>query len=151
MRRVSGTILVVGVLLAGAQSIRFARANPAVEGDLAAPADVHRVLQRACYDCHSNETVWPWYSGIAPASWIVHHEVTEGRRRLNFSVWPEYASDPETAALKLHQIATFVANGDMAPWYYRWLHPEARLTPAQRNLVATWVQQAADTPPSHGN
>jgi len=141
MRRASGTLIVAGVLLGGAQCVRFARTNPPVQGDLAAPAEVQRILRNACYDCHSNQTIWPWYSVVAPASWLVHHEVDGGRRRLNFSDWADYASDPDTAAQKLSEIAKFVANGDMGPWYYRLLHPKARLTAAQRDLVIAWVNR----------
>jgi hypothetical protein len=148
MRRLGRTALAVGALIAGAQGVRFARTNPPVRSNLAAPIEVVRILRHACYDCHSNETEWPWYSVVAPASWIVHREVTEGRRRLNFSDWEEYASDPDTAARKLGQIATFVANGDMAPWYYVMLHPTTRLTGAQRAAVIRWAQQAPVPRPS---
>lgn len=146
MRRVSGTLIALGALLGSAQCVRFARTNPPVRGDLVAPAEVQRILRNACYDCHSNQTVWPWYSVVAPASWIVHHEVNDGRRRLNFSEWADYASDPDTAVQKLREVATFVATGDMAPWYYRLLHPSARLTGAQRDLVVAWVSQELAKP-----
>ena len=59
------------------------RQNPPVTGDVTAPADVGGILRRACYDCHSHETVWPWYSRVAPASWLVAHDVDEGRGFIN--------------------------------------------------------------------
>ena len=141
--------MVVGSVAVAAQFAQFARTNPPVTGDLAAPEPIKGVLREACYDCHSNETGWPWYSCVAPFSWLIHHEVTEGRRRLNFSQWAEYASDPGTLSQKLAQISQAVANGEMAPWYYRLLHPQARLAPAQRAALVKWVgEESARSPAS---
>ena len=133
----------IGAIVAGAQFVRFDRTAPPVHGDLLAPPEVAHTLRGACYDCHSNETVWPWYSQIAPFSWLIQRDVEEGRRRLNFSVWDEYASDPGTASGKLNEIANSVAQGGMAPGYYRMLHPAARLSDAQRELLRQWAQEAA--------
>ena len=143
MRGSSKGLIVIGALIGVAQGVRFPQTNPPVRGDLVAPLAVKDVLRGACYDCHSNETQWPWYSNVAPLSWLVHHEVEEGRKRLNFSDWAEYASDPETASQKLAQISKFVASGDMAPWYYRMLRRCARLSAAQRDRVIRWVKQEA--------
>jgi heme-binding protein len=143
MRRSGKIGLGCVAVLAAAQGIRFARTNPPVTGEIGAPADIAPVLRRACYDCHSNETVWPWYSQIAPFSWLLQRDVEEGRRRLNFSEWDEYASDPGTASVKLTEIATSVALGGMAPWYYRMLHPAARLSAVQRELLRQWAEGAA--------
>jgi hypothetical protein len=137
-------LIVVGGVLAAAQLVRFPRTNPPVRSDLAAPGEVGRTLRRACYDCHSNETQWPWYGAIAPLSWLLHHEVTEGRRRLNFSDWADYAADPGTAAQKLSEISRSVSTDTMAPWYYLLLHPSARLTAAERDRIAQWTDQELD-------
>jgi len=134
-------LILVGGLLMGAQLIRSARINPPVESDLVAPVEIKRILRDACYDCHSNETEWPWYSRIAPASWWAHSEVLEGRRRLNFSQWDAYASDPDTIAHKLQQVAALVRTAAMAPWPYRLLHARARLTSAQRESLIRWATQ----------
>jgi len=139
----------LGVLLVALQAARLPTTNPPVESDLAAPPDVKQALQHACYDCHSNQTRWPWYTDVAPISWLVHHDVSEGRRRLNFSSWADYTSDPGTEAHKLEEIARFVASGEMAPWYYRWLHPDAHLDERQRGAIARWIAQTtASLPPS---
>jgi mono/diheme cytochrome c family protein len=76
---------------------------------------------RACFDCHSNETRWPWYASVAPASWLVQHDVTEGRREVNFSEW----NRPQKEA---RESAKTVRKGEMPPWYYPW----ARLSSAER-------------------
>jgi len=141
MRRRSTAGMVVVVLASAAQFVRLSATNPPVRGDLAASAEIKGALHHACYDCHSNETVWPWYSAVAPISWLIRHDVSEGRQRLNFSDWAAYESDPETAAQKLGQIASALTNGDMAPAYYRLLHADARLTTAQRDRVIRWAKQ----------
>lgn len=79
---------------------------------------------RACFDCHRNESVWPWYSNIAPVSWLVQRDVDEGRRRLNSSDW---ASNTRRA----DRLAGALAEGEMPPFYYVWIHPTAQLTSAE--------------------
>jgi hypothetical protein len=147
VNRLARYLLPVATAVVAMQAVRYPRTNPPVERDLIAPADVKAALRGACYDCHSNETGWPWYTAVAPASWIIHHDVEEGRRRLNFSSWGAYADDPGTLARKLDEIARSVAAGDMAPFYYRMLHPDARLTEAQRDALLAWAKHelASDT------
>jgi hypothetical protein len=135
------TLVAFAVILLLAQAIRPARTNPPVEGDVAAPPDVHALLRRACYDCHSNETVWPWYARVAPVSWLVAHDVEEGRREVNFSTWTAY--DPARRVKKLRETAKEVAEGDMPPWYYVAIHPEARLRDAERERLRAWTNEAA--------
>ncbi len=97
-------------------------------------------FMRVCKNCHSNETDWPWYSNIAPSSWLVQHDVDEGRSEFNVSEWGRAKNKGDDAA---HE----VREGDMPPWYYLPLHPEARLTKAQREefirgLVLTFGEKA---------
>jgi len=128
-------------LFAAAQVIRFEHTNPPVTGDVGAPPTVQRALRRACYDCHSNETSWPWTASLAPISWFVHHDVTEGRRRLNFSSWHAYASDPGTELQKLKNIEKAMAEEDMPPWYYRLVHPDSKLSRSQQEAIVGWVAE----------
>lgn len=79
------------------------------------------LFQRACFDCHSNQTTWPWYSHVAPVSWLVQNDVNGGRRHLNFSQW----NQPQRHA---GDVAKEVGSGDMPLWYFLPLHPAARLT-----------------------
>jgi hypothetical protein len=143
MRRSLKLLLGFGAAFACSQAVRVKRINPPVRGDLTAPPPIQEVLREACYDCHSNQTRWPWYSALAPMSWLIQHDVMGGRRRLNFSDWSDYSSDPETAAQKLREVAKSVANGDMAPRYYQVLHPRARVTREERALVARWATDEA--------
>jgi len=100
------------------------------------PAPVLAVLRHACYDCHSNETRWPWYSNVPPASWLVAHDVKEGRGQLNFSAWGRY--NPFDRADMLDKICDRVSKRRMPIWQYRLLHPEARLSDREIRGVCDW-------------
>ncbi len=86
-------------------------------------AETRDLAARACFDCHSNETVWPWYSSVAPLSWLVQNDVDEGREHLNFSEWNRRQEADEAAET--------VREGSMPPNYYTIIHPDARLTDAE--------------------
>lgn len=86
------------------------------------------LFQRACFDCHSNTTHWPWYSHVAPVSWLLERDVTDGRRHLNFSQW----NQPQRHA---KDVAREVASGDMPLWFYLPLHPAARLSAAEKQML----------------
>jgi hypothetical protein len=130
--------LLVAALLV-AQLVRCERTNPPVTAAVEAPAEVAAVLRRACYDCHSHETVWPWYSRVAPVSWLVAHDVAEGRDELNFSAWGAY--DRRRKLKLLRETAEQVADGEMPPWYYTLMHAEARLGAPDRELLAAWTAE----------
>jgi hypothetical protein len=118
------------------QFVPVNRTNPPVEGDLRAPAEVLSVLRRACYDCHSNETMWPWYSRIAPVSWGIAHDVNEGRAALNFSTWNQLSPEKQAEAMK--ESWEEVVEGKMPTWYYVALHPEARLSANDQSVLRAW-------------
>jgi Haem-binding domain len=117
-----------------------ARTNPPVIRDFIAaenpPADVAASIRAACYDCHSHETKWPLYSRIAPSSWLVVNDVNEGREHLDLSDWPD---DSARAAKKLDRINEELDYREMPPKKYTLLHPEARLTEAQRKAIMDWT------------
>jgi hypothetical protein len=127
--------------LAVAQLIPVARTNPQIETEVLASHELEAVLRRSCFDCHSNETVWPWYSRLAPVSWLVAHDVNEGREHLNYSTWNRLSSEQQAEAI--HESWEHVDEGDMAPWYYVMMHERARLSEADRALFQTWAQAAA--------
>ncbi len=115
--------------------------NPPVESDVAAPAPVLAILRRACYDCHSRETAWPWYSRVAPASWLVAYDVWEGRSELDFSAWNRILPDEQTK--KTLKIWKEVSGGEMPPWYYLPFHREARLSAGDRAILREWTAGAS--------
>jgi cytochrome c551/c552 len=109
--------------------------NPPVVSEPNWDSQQTRVLaKRACFDCHSNETVWPWYSKIAPVSWLVYRDVIEGRRRLNFSDWQNsYLRD-------LGEIASVINEGEMPPFQYLPMHPSARLSTAEKTQLINGLE-----------
>ena len=126
-------------VLAIAQAFRIDKTNPPVQQDVAAPPEVAAVLRRACYDCHSNETVWPWYSNVAPVSWLLGRDVREGRGELNFSAWNAY--DATKQAKKLKETADEVAEGEMPPWYYVAMHRHAAVSQADGERLRAWTAE----------
>jgi hypothetical protein len=128
------------VLLGLAVLIQFVpvdRENPPVVSPVDAPAEVEAILERACFDCHSNTTDWPWYSRIAPGSWLMASHVRKGRKNLNFSDWPTF--DFEAQDLLFGDIREEVSEGEMPLGSYLLLHPEARLTAAERKTLVVWA------------
>ena len=123
-----------------AQAFRIEKTNPPVHSDIVADQSVKSLLHRACYNCHSNETVWPWYSNVAPVSWLVGNDVKEARRHMNFSDWGTYSSSAQSR--RLEAIAEVMKEGEMPPWYYSIMHPESRLSDSERNEIRNWAAQS---------
>ena len=90
------------------------------------------LAERACFDCHSNETIWPWYSHVAPVSWLVQNHVVEGRQQLNYSEWGNGRGEGEEG----EEMAEVIYEGEMPPSSYLITHPEARLTDAEKEVLA---------------
>ncbi len=88
------------------------------------------LAQRACFDCHSNETTWPWYSNIAPVSWLVYRDVAEGRSRVNFSDWQN------THSRESGELSSVVSEGEMPPFQYFLMHANAKLSAAEKTQLA---------------
>ncbi|HKV42456.1 MAG TPA: heme-binding domain-containing protein [Blastocatellia bacterium] len=99
-------------------------------------------IRRACGNCHSNETAWPWYSRVAPASWLLRKDVSDGRKFLNFSVWPEYGIEGQGQLLAL--AARDLKRGSMPPRRYSAIHADARSSPRERtDLIAALEGESA--------
>ena len=143
--RLAGKIgLVALATFAAIQAIRVDQSNPPVTADLQAPPAVKEVLRRACYDCHSNETRWPWYGHVAPTSWLLHHDVFEGREALDFSEWGTLS--PAVQAQRERDVVESIAEGEMPLWYYLPLHPSARLSAADKSVLDAWAAPASPDP-----
>jgi hypothetical protein len=121
------------------------RTNPPVVSDLMAsdppPPQVAAMLHAACYDCHSSETRWPWYSHIAPMSWLIASDVKEGRKNLNLSDWPN--DNPTRATKRLENMSDEVGSGEMPLPKYAKIHADARLTESQRKELTEWLDAEA--------
>ncbi len=138
MKLASKVMLGVGGVLVLIQLVRPAQTNPPVTGVVQAPPEVMTLLKRSCWDCHSNESVWPWYAQVAPVSWLVARDVNGGRKHLNFSEWQGYEEGRKLK--KLEEIAEEVEEGEMPMATYLPLHPEAKLTAAERSALVAWAK-----------
>ncbi len=128
---VGGGALCLGV----AQLVPYGRdhTNPPVVAEPQWDSPQTRALaKRACFDCHSNETVWPWYSNVAPVSWLVQHDVEEGRSKVNFSEWDGEEAD---------DILEVVQRGEMPPAQYLPMHPEAKLSATEKETFLSGLEK----------
>jgi hypothetical protein len=133
------------IVLVLAQAIRPNRTNPPVDPSrtiqaarIATP-EVSAILNRSCKDCHSNTTEWPWYSNVAPASWLLVSHVRDGREHLNFSESTTY--DAETTAKKLKSICEQVSEGEMPMTSYALVHETARLSEDDKEVLCAWTEK----------
>ena len=144
-RRVKQVAVVFVIVFAAAQLIRPERANPAtdvsrtIQAHVGTASGLVDVLDRACRDCHSNSTVWPWYTEIAPLSWLMARGVAEGRKAVNFSEWASYPPDVQRMLLSVScQDAT---SGTM-PGPYTFVRPETKLSPQDIETICVAARQA---------
>jgi hypothetical protein len=146
MKKFKVVFIIALVIFVALQFTNPARTNPPVKTDLIAaanpPAPVAAALRAACYDCHSHETKWPWYSRVAPMSWLIAGDVVEGRTNLNLSEWP--ADDAKRAARRLENMSEQIGNGEMPPKKYTAIHADARLTETQRKELTDWLDTTAE-------
>ena len=114
-KKILGIIVLVGLVLFGLiQLVPYGRAHtnpPVVQEPDWDSSQTRALAQRACFNCHSNETVWPWYSHIAPASWLVQRHVDEGRESMNFSAWGDYS-------VRTEKVIRQIEEGKMPPRSY---------------------------------
>jgi len=138
--RIAALVILVGFVLI--QFIPIDRTNPAVTREVAWNAPETRALaQRACFDCHSNETVWPWYSYVAPISLRIASHVEEGREHLNFSAWDQPNEDFE-------EIAKVIERGQMPTADYLLIHTEAQLSDTEKQALLEGLRATlANDPP----
>ena len=139
LKRIGVAIIIV---LVGIQLVPVNRTNPAITREVKWDAPATRELaQRACFDCHSNETSWPWYGYIAPVSWRLADHINEGRAVLNFSTWDQ----PNT---ELDEVVESIENNSMPLSDFLLMHPEAKLTAAEKaTLVAGFKATFSQDPP----
>lgn len=131
-------LLILFVIFIGFQFIRIEKINENVDKNLEIKVDdkVMSILKRACYDCHSNEIKYPWYSTVAPFSWVIDDHIKEGRKALNFSIWEKYTTEEKRDHLKdIHR----TVYSPMPLQSYIWLHKEADLTKEERTFIRDWT------------
>ncbi len=148
-------VLVVFLLLIQLVPYGHNHTNPPVVAEPKWDSPQTRTLAaRACFDCHSNETVWPWYSNVAPVSWLIARDVEEGRSKLNFSGPSEGAGgeggegeggeggegEGGERGGESDDVAGLIRSGEMPPWYFLVLHPNAKLTTAEKEALISGLQ-----------
>lgn len=143
-----GAVIAILVVM---QFVPVSRTNPPVTREVKWNSPATQALaERACYDCHSNKTVWPWTASIAPLSWLVVSDVNEGRDKLNFSQWdrPNLEAGERGEG---NEAGETVTDGSMPPASYLLMHPDAKLTPAERETLAAGLDETLrNDPPVQG-
>ena len=145
LARVLGMSLVIAAI--GAQFIRPERPQGELPGDgrmnelVVVPASVDLLLRRSCYDCHSDDTRWPWYAQVAPVSWLITYDVRHGRSNLDFSRWSSDTAREPTPQQRFQWICRDAREGIMPPRTYLLLHPDARLTETDKRLLCAWADE----------
>jgi hypothetical protein len=143
-----GLVLLLAIFI-GIQLAPMERANPPfdsklrIEHHVNVPPDVQAIFDRSCKDCHSDETVWPWYSRIAPASWLLVNHVRDGREKMNLSEWG--AMDSDAAKDVLIEVCRQIKKGNMPVPSYTWIHRSAVLSPADVTTLCTWSNATRKT------
>ena len=138
LKRIGITVV---ILLVAAQFVPVNRTNPSITREVIWDSPTTRALaQRACFDCHSNETTWVWFDYIAPASWYVAHHINDGRRSLNFSEWDQPNADFE-------EVSRSIKNGEMPLWDYILLHPDTKLTAHDQATLLKGLQATFEQDP----
>ena len=143
--RVKMVLLALAAFLVAIQFFQPQRTNPPtvpsrqVWAHVQVPPEAQNVLKRACSDCHSNQTVWPWYSRVAPISWVVVDDVNAGRRHVNFDDWEAQVSAKEANA-HLIDICKEARTKGMPPFSYRIKHRESQLKPKEIDALCSWSE-----------
>jgi hypothetical protein len=129
-------LVILVVIFVVIQFIPVNLINPPIESDMPALPAVKAILKVSCYDCHSNETIWPWYSRVAPISWLLANDAKEGREKVNFSTWNSYT--PEKQSRRISEAMDEIREGGMPPWYYTIKHTDAKITPDKLKTLEAW-------------
>jgi hypothetical protein len=137
---IAAIVLVVLVLLIQFLPYGHTHTNPPVvkEPNWNSP-ETRQIAQKACFDCHSNETIWPWYSNIAPMSWLVQRDVDVARSRMNFSDWGRIS-------VEVGEIIEIVSEGEMPPFQYLLMHPGARLSEQEKTRFIDGINATLNRP-----
>ncbi|MFA7084936.1 MAG: heme-binding domain-containing protein [Arcobacteraceae bacterium] len=132
------TLIIIFAIFVLMQAIQVEYSNPQTDANLEMkmPENIHQIFKKSCYDCHSNEVILPWYSNIAPVSWMVSKHIDNGRQTLNFSIWETYT--PEEKEKKLKEVFRTVYAAMPLP-AYMWMHEEAQLSKEERATVREWI------------
>ncbi|MCW8848753.1 MAG: heme-binding domain-containing protein [Melioribacteraceae bacterium] len=142
-------IIVVVLILVAIQFITIDQTNPPADmsKDFISitnpPSDLASVIKSSCYDCHSHHTKYPWYSDVAPASWLIKEHINNGRNHLNFSVWTDYKEKKKDH--KLEECIDMIKSGEMPMEGYVMFHAEAEINHEQKMQLISWFTELRDS------
>ena len=148
MSKTKKIILALVLVFAAMQVVVMKKAVPETDPTLEytqsemVPADIAKMIKTSCYDCHSYETHYPWYSNVAPVSWLLSSHIKGAREHLNFSLWGEYSAERKTAMKE--EIQEELKENGMPLKSYLLMHPEARLSEKEREALIKWFSLQAD-------
>ncbi|HVW15252.1 MAG TPA: heme-binding domain-containing protein [Mucilaginibacter sp.] len=143
MKLIKKIVLGLLVILVAIQFIRPGKnisAGPfvnSIDKHYPVPKDVQAILKRSCYDCHSNNTYYPWYNNIQPVAWLLAHDVNEGKEDLNFDEFSNYSSSQKRE--KFDKLTDEVKDGEMPMSIYTVIHRDAVLSEAEKQSLITWA------------
>ena len=136
-------IITLVIILIAIQFVPVNRTNPPTDAAKSIyvvekmPENLQALLNRSCKDCHTNETHWPWYSYVAPVSWLVANDVHEARHHMNFSEWGTYNAKKRDH--ELEEVCNWTMGGDMPDGKYLFIHRSAKVTQAEKEALCTWT------------
>jgi hypothetical protein len=139
--------IIVAVAFIAIQFFRIDKTNPpiveaeTIDAVLAVPPDVALILGRSCNDCHTNKTIYPWYSNVQPAAWFLKNHIDDGKRHFNLSTFATY--DAKKRAKKLDEVCEQVDSGEMPLPSYLWIHRDAVLSESDKKAICDWTKDAA--------
>jgi len=142
-------LLTIIVILIGIQFIRPAKNQSAdiltsdISHAYSVPQNVSTILKKACNDCHSNNTVYPWYAEVQPVAWWLNHHIQEGKNELNFNEFAAYAIPRQYH--KLEEVIEQVKEGEMPIWSYTLIHTDAKLTDEEKQTLIHWAEGIRST------
>ncbi len=145
-RRFKFLVFFAVILLFVIQLYRPQRTNPTTDPKqdihliVSVDPQIVSIMKRSCNDCHSNQTVWPWYSHIAPVSWLLVSDVNRGRAAANFSEWSRYSAQEQKKHLE--EVCSEISTGEMPALQYVLMHPKARLSAEEKAAVCQWSKGA---------
>ena len=145
MKKIIIAVILIIVII---QLIPSDRSNPAVNTNkefmtlMKPPSNIQKILRDSCYDCHSHETIYPWYSNIAPISWLINEHVRNGRRHLNFSLWEDYKETKKD--VKIEECIEMIKSGEMPMKGYVIFHNNADLTLTEKKELINWLTSKLD-------
>jgi Haem-binding domain len=140
-------VLLIAIGFIGIQFVRPNRINPAIvesdtlEANVQIPDNIKKTFLRSCDDCHTNRSIYPWYSNIAPLSWKIVEHIEDGRKQLNFSIWKTY--DAKRQKKKLNEVCEEVTSGEMPHPQYLYLHRDGILSEADKKEICGWTEAEA--------